>query len=561
MARLFSSWFALVMALVVGWMPPDTAAVLPIGGLEVGDFEVTPVLPAKNCSKEKMDEVRAPATEPEAAVIIDCDLTLRPDDVVSKRLILEGEDSSGVTIDCDGATIDVEAGAVESDYIIEIRSVKSGDTNSDGFPSWSRPQDITIKRCNINGAVRIQGMDGSANGTRFRDSSRQAGHVRRARDAAPRRITLDHLTITAVGRIPLYLSGGVTQVTVIDSEIQSKIGVAIYLEAESAWNVIKNNVIHRSTTGERELVAIDGSEYNVIMNNKFSALSKGGIYLYRNCGEHGTVRHRTPSHNRIINNIFYYDKYDGMSPAVFLGSRSSNHSHYCDEDSDSEYKYGSSVDDHSFARYNVVMQNQIYKRSVSDMIKEGDSSNRPNYIAHNETVMTEQSRLAGCYIPNGYKNFILHGETIDVFKSSTRVPMCISSTYTCNDGDLEVSSTSTCDMDQVTFDCQVSSNNNGCNRTASCPSGRRIVGAVAACNLEYGSVTDSQLSTVPSGFMQVLRASDNVSDGRCYLGGTSLRSGRTELQGVLDYSTVTMGCDEHDNNGGDCHIRGTLYCR
>ena len=37
-------------------------------------------------------------------------------------------------------------------------------------------------------------------------------------------------------------------------------------------------------TEKRELIAINGSAYNQIIDNRFSRLDKGRIYLYRNCG-------------------------------------------------------------------------------------------------------------------------------------------------------------------------------------------------------------------------------------------------------------------------------------
>jgi hypothetical protein len=527
------------------------------------------VAQAQNCTAAKVAEVLAPATASADTVAIDCDLTLDSAAVVTKRLILKGEAASGVTVDCNGAMLNGGARTINANTdMIEVRSRRYTDAN--GLPAWERLEDVMIKNCHVIGAVRIWGMGKNGEAEDVRESSHQAGHVARVQANAPRRITFDNMTITALGRTPFYVSPGVTYVTLTNSEITGEsTSVGVYLDTESYGNEIRNNYLHVTSLQEyvggiyrrkREELAIDNSSYNKIINNYFSTLEGGGIYIYRNCGEGGTVRHGTPRSNQIINNTFYYNHYEGDNPAIHIGSRGDDWwRFYCDDDDG--YPWGSSVDDRSFAQYNVVMQNQIFKRSVSDMIKEGDSSNRPNYFDYNETVTSEQIRFAGCYVPSGYKNFILHGETIDVFKSQTGVPMCTSYSYTCNDGNLEFSSTSTCDVDRVTFDCQVSGDNNGCNRIVSCPSGRRIVGAVAACNLEYGSVTDSDLSAVAVGFIQVLRASDNVSNGRCYLGGTSLHSGQEEIQYVQGHSAVSMGCDEHDINGGDCHIQAALYCR
>ena len=70
--------------------------------------------------------------------------------------------------------------------------------------------------------------------------------------------------------------------------------------------------------------------------------------------------------SEIINNIFYYNKYNGDNPSVYLGSRDrggwfQDTFGFCEDDAG--YPFGSSVSDKDYARYNVVMQNQIYKNS------------------------------------------------------------------------------------------------------------------------------------------------------------------------------------------------------
>ena len=230
--------------------------------------------------------------------------------------------------------------------------------------------------------------------------------------------------------------------------------VAIYLDAESAGNTIKDNSIDVSTKNfllegwDRPLIAIDGSSHNKIMNNTFSNLSHGGIYLYRNCGEKGVIRHQTPSHNQIINNTFYYKKYDGINPAVYLGSRDrgwfQRRVGFCADDDG--YDFGSSLSDKDYATYNVVMQNQFFKRpikvgdryfeaSLADMIKTKNSSvNKPNYIEPNKMVTedtVEKRRPAGCYVESGNRDFISHGQSFDVF-----TPRGNGYKYTCNNGDL-----------------------------------------------------------------------------------------------------------------------------
>jgi parallel beta-helix repeat protein len=366
----------------------------------------------------------------------------------------------------------------------------------------------------------------------------------------------------------------------LDSEIKGKAsGVNIYLDAETYRNTFRNNRIHAS--GERELMALDGSSYNTIINNTFSALNHGGIYLYRNCGEayddkkgHGMIRHSTPSGNQIINNVFY-DEYDGSCPSIMVGSRQGNGDKnscgigdrgYCDHDNKPDgtrYPFGSGASDYDHAMVNVVMQNQIYKSPVRVMIRVGRPDiNTPNYIDYNATVLTEIEHRAGCYISDGYPYFILDGQSTNLFHTSNGEPVCRGYRYTCNDGVLSRSSDSTCQVSQVgqvDFDCQKTSNNYGCQKMVSVPAGKKIIGAKAACNLEFGTVSATDLNGVPANFVTVLRASDNVSNGSCTLGSTSIHSGQAAVRGIIGQNRVSIGCREQDANGGDCHIKGRLY--
>ncbi|HEY3237901.1 MAG TPA: hypothetical protein VGJ84_24490 [Polyangiaceae bacterium] len=114
---------------------------------------------------------------------------------------------------------------------------------------------------------------------------------------------------------------------------------------------------------------------------------------------------------------------------------------------------------------------------------------------------------------------------------------------------------------EVAIDCNVSSNNDGCETTVSCPAGTTIHSAVAACNLEFGLVSAEQLSSIEQGNLQVVAPSDHVEEGNCWIGSNSLRSGAQVIEGIEGQTSVTIGCQEHDKNGGDCDIRGSLYCQ
>ncbi len=528
--------------------------------------------------KNKMDEIRAEATEGAKSVIINCNLTLSPNDVITKQLIFEGSDASGITCDCNGATLDGSEGKINyRTDMIEVRSSHNKKNNT-----WKRPENITIKNCNIIGSVRIWGMGRTGEDIDIRESSRKetvnSKHPQRVRNNAPKNIHLEKLIITGVGRNPLYFSPGVTYSKLINSEIKGKSDVVgMYLDTESAYNTIKNNFIHVATPREgfvekeksRPQLAIDGSSRNKIINNTFAELYNGGIYLYRNCGEGGTIRHTPPEHNTIVNNVFIYKRYKKDKPAIYLGSRDGN-KNYCDDDKG--WAFGSSASNKDFARYNVIMQNQFYRRGIyknskleaatlSDMIKSKNyTNNSPNYIKYNDLVSNKINRKAGCYVKNGYKDFLLHGESMDAFNINGKLA-CNGQKFTCNDGELIVSSSSNCSITEVPFECLIEGNNNGCSKTITAPPGKHIVGIKVACNLEFGTISNSQLSSIPINEMKVVKTSEDVNKGICYIGSNSIRKGAKTLSDIQDQLKLLIGCKEHDKNGGDCHIKGILYCR
>lgn len=523
--------------------------------------------PAPPCNAQKIAEVLAPATASAPSVRIDCSLTLASNHVITKRLIFKGSSASRVTVEGNGATINGGSGTVNyspsnPEDMVEIHSSRYQDPAT-GELRWTRPENITLRNCKIIGSVAVWGMEKWGDDGILRSSSRLSGHVTRVRNNAPRNIVLDRVTITGVGtRVPLYLHAGVSDFQMFDSGIEGSSGkhVNIYLDAESYRNTFRNNRIE-ATTSEREVMAVDGSSYNIIVNNFFSSLNHGGIYLYRNCGQEGIIRHSTPSHNTIVNNVFYYRQYDGDNPAIFVASRNGNRK-YCDDDDG--YPYGSSASNYDYAQFNVVMQNQIYKpQSVSKMIKVGRPDiNTPNFINYNETVAAEIERKAGCYISNGYQKDFIRGEFINLFRNANGEPVCTGYRYTCHDGVLTQSSDSTCrPVGYADFECQASGNNSGCQKTAFSPAGKTIIGAKAACNLEFGTVSATDLNGVSANIVKVLRASDNVSQGSCTLGSTSIRSGQAAVSGINGLNRVSFGCRENDANGGDCHIKGRLYYR
>jgi len=113
-----------------------------------------------------------------------------------------------------------------------------------------------------------------------------------------------------------------------------------------------------------------------------------------------------------------------------------------------------------------------------------------------------------------------------------------------------------------TVSCQVEHDNNGCERVFKAFEGYKIVGVKAACNLEYGSVSDSQLNAVPANTLKVVKQSDHrwlETRGYCYVGNTKITGGKKTIGSINGVDRIHLGCREHDKNGGDCHILAEVH--
>ena len=237
-------------------------------------------------------------------------------------------------------------------------------------------RNVTIKNCKLKGSIRVLGLGMNGEDENVKNSSYKAGHTERAQAAAPSNVLLSNLTIEGVQRIPLYLAPGVTKVTIENSKfIGNTVSTVIYLDAESAYNTIRNNTFNvegNFTLKQfrvREVIAVDGSAHNQITGNTFEKAVGGGVYLYRNCGEGGTVRHQSPQYNVIENNNFNLSGLNWGNYGIWLGSRNGNRN-YCS--ADDGHKFGSSIDNGDFADFNMVKGNKF---SGSDATIQNDGKN------------------------------------------------------------------------------------------------------------------------------------------------------------------------------------------
>lgn len=326
---------------------------------------------AAACSPAELDNILATASAENHSVEVKCSATLPKNSNVTKRLYFSGSQASQTQLNCNGSTI--APTHISGGDALVIRSVQQNG-------AWSKPTDIAINSCRVIGSVRVLGMGANGEAAAVKASSQQANHTERAQAAAPSQIAFNNVTIIGQSRVPLYLAPGVNHVTVSGSRITgNSTSVAVYLDAESAHNTFTKNTIDTATKS-RELIAIDGSAYNTFTQNRFSSLNRGGIYFYRNCGEGGTIRHQTPSHNTLRDNTFFYRKYNGKLPAVWLGARNGDRN-YCN--ADSGFAFGSSVDNRDFANNNIIENNQIYRLSPQKMIRDNGENNQ---IRNNYTV-------------------------------------------------------------------------------------------------------------------------------------------------------------------------------
>ena len=305
---------------------------------------------ARPCSAAELTELTSAASAPYR---LTCRATLSAGQGVSRRILIEGAEATGSGIDCRGGTLGVPGRPTTTQApTVAIWSRRMEGT----LKGWSRPTDVAIRNCQIHGNVRIWGMGAGGSMIDLLDSSRTPDHPAAAQAAAPSNITLEGVAIIGTGSIPLFVGPGVTATRVLRGRFGGRSdSTAIYLDAESRDARIEGVVFDVATA--REQIAIDGSASNVITGNRFALGGQGGIFLYRNCGEDGVIRHQTPSNNRITDNVFA-----GASRfrprTVVVGALEGNR-RYCGDDAG--YPFGSSADDGDRATRNIVARNRLVR--------------------------------------------------------------------------------------------------------------------------------------------------------------------------------------------------------
>lgn len=289
-------------------------------------------------------EIRDLTTPSDQAYRLTCRAEL-PGGEVKRRVLIEGAEASGAGIDCGGGVIRAPGEATSQAPTVAVWSRRDGE-------AWSRPVGAWLKNCTVIGNVRIWGMGAGGSMRDLLASSRTADHTTAAQSAAPIGTVLERVRFDGTGTIPLYVGPGVTRTTVVRSRFSGRsVSTAVYLDAESAGALIQDNDFTIRTG--REQIAVDGSGANRIVGNRFALGGKGGVFLYRNCGEDGVIRHQTPSYNQITDNVFSGAAW--LRPrTVVVAAREGNRG-YCGDDAG--YPFGSSLDDGDGATGNLVARN------------------------------------------------------------------------------------------------------------------------------------------------------------------------------------------------------------
>jgi len=260
---------------------------------------------------------------------------------------------------------------LQGDWLNEGKLTEMVICSKEAEKGWDVPERITIRNGRIRGSIRIYGLGVNGEAPKVLESSHRKGHTARAQAAAPRAILLEDIQIEADHRIPLYLGPGVTGITVKNCTFTGwSASTTVYLDAESGGNRIEGCTF--DVRSGREVVAVDGSATNTIVGNRFLQAGYGGIYLYRNCGEGGTVRHQAPQSNLIENNFFNMKDLQSGSYGIWLGSRQGRRS-YCEDDAG--YSFGSSIDNHDFADHNILRGN-IFQPACERAVRDDGADNR-----------------------------------------------------------------------------------------------------------------------------------------------------------------------------------------
>ncbi|WP_298775792.1 hypothetical protein [uncultured Shewanella sp.] len=503
---------------------------------------LTSAMAAENiCSTDKKSDILSPITKDNHTVSIDCNLTLDSNDVITKKILFEGETASNTSLNCNNAMIDLTTGIDAGIFAANVDDAIVIQSRQEANNTWSTPQHINIENCRIKGSIRISGMGIHSQDNHIQTSSLQAGHTKRLNEASPHHIMLNNIDIEGLSRPLLHLSPGVNHVTLAHSNLQGVSNtVALYLDAESNFNHINNNTIHVNT--QQQLMSLDGSAHNLIKNNHLTLNDNGGIYLFHRCGQEN--RHQSTSLNQIEANYFTLEHISN-NPSINLNARHGEQNN-CDND-------------HADSLNNTIIYNQFLHTNPKDVIT-FDTINILQKIENKEEILSSYANINvtefrtdavaenlefECYVK----------DSPDVNEDDYGGIECIQSCPNANQS--AVSIRAVCDLEDFMFDDYNAAIPNsddprcyGCRgNTADTHYQREVVDIIPWNHIVIRNHEDLQDDNP-----------DNIR-GRCEIDGVhaSSQGNHTHLT-PSHHNETNLFCAETDGNGPDCIVAGQMLC-
>ncbi|MFI8334625.1 NosD domain-containing protein [Pseudomonas taetrolens] len=198
--------------------------------------------------------------------------------------------NSNTHLDCKGATLD-------GGNKIPIGIVVGG--------GKKKIENVTVENCRIQN-FKNRGIS-ITSGYHIKDLpvDREANYK-----LAPSHIMIDNVTVSNSGRGGVYFDSYTTESTLKNSTVQGSGNVGVYLEqGTQRLNIVNNTIQGNGKAGGREGLSVDSSAHNTIEGNRFIGNTRGGVLMYKNCGEHyrtgkSALRWQSSDFNTVRNNTF-----------------------------------------------------------------------------------------------------------------------------------------------------------------------------------------------------------------------------------------------------------------
>lgn len=223
---------------------------------------------------------------------------------------------------------------------------------------------VTIKNC------IFEGFESSGIRVSWEEVDAQKGDNKKMiYQRTPNRIHIENVEVSNNGGVGIYIDDYVTEAVIKNSKVTGSGGAGIYLEHSSKnnkviGNFISNNGFKKDKKTRREGVAIDSSAHNEVIGNIFLGNAAGGIFLYKNCGEHFRTGRQVIRWQHSNYNVIKQNKFVDEEVGVWLASRQNKRlkNWDCNDPKNANGNY----DD--FADKNIVEDNEFcrVKRPILD---------------------------------------------------------------------------------------------------------------------------------------------------------------------------------------------------